>query len=48
MIQYIQYLGVNYAKSKVEIVNEVSDIVRNAILSGDSKIVIEKIYVVIR
>ena len=48
LIQYIQHQGVNYVKSKDEIIDEVSKIVRNAILSGDSRIVIEHIYVVIR
>ena len=46
--QYIQYLGVNDTRSKEQIIEDVSLIVRNAILSGDSRIVIEHIYVVIR
>lgn len=45
---YIVSLGVNYELSKEQIVEDISRIVRDTILSQDKRIVIEQIYVVIR
>ncbi len=46
--QYVQYLEANCVQSDEQTIYEVSEIVRNSILSRDSRIVIEHIYVVIR